>query len=33
MRLGKISGNAIVIDQRAYKGNLDTPKGRKGKPS
>jgi integrase len=33
MRLGKISGNAILIDQRAYKGNLDTPKGRKGRPT
>src|SRR5436305_2833336 len=31
LRVRKISGNALLIDQRAYRGNLDTPKGRKGK--
>ena len=31
IRLGNISGQSILIDQRAYKGNIDTPKGRKGK--
>jgi integrase len=31
LRVGKISENALLIDQRAYRGNLDTPKGRKGK--
>ena len=31
LRVGKISENSLLIDQRAYKGNLDTPKGRKGK--
>ena len=31
LRLGKIGDSSILVDQRAYKGNLDTPKGRKGK--
>lgn len=31
VRLGKISGNSIIIDQRVYKGSFDSPKGRKGK--
>jgi integrase len=31
IQLGKISGQSVLIDQRAYKGNIDTPKGRKGK--
>ena len=31
VRLGKISGNSILVDQRVYKGSFDTPKGRKGK--
>ena len=31
LRVGKISENSLLIDQRAYKGDLDTPKGRKGK--
>jgi integrase len=31
VRLGKISENSILVDRRVYKGNLDTPKGRKGK--
>ncbi len=31
LRVGKINENSLLIDQRAYKGNLDTPKGRKGK--
>lgn len=30
-RLGKISGNALLIDKRIYRGKMDTPKGRKGK--
>lgn len=29
--LGKISGHSVLIDKRVYKGNIDTPKGRKGK--
>jgi hypothetical protein len=31
VRLGKISGNALLIDKRIYRGKMDTPKGRKGK--
>src|SRR5579875_2548455 len=31
VRLGKISENSILVDRRVYKGNLDSPKGRKGK--
>ena len=31
IRLGNINGNSVHIDQRVYKGNMDTPKGRKGK--
>jgi integrase len=31
IRLGNISGQSILIDQRVYYGNIDTPKGRKGK--
>jgi integrase len=31
IRIGKIGANAALIDQRIYGGNLDTPKGRKGK--
>jgi len=31
IRIGNISGESVLIDQRAYKGNIDTPKGRKGK--
>lgn len=31
IRLGKLSENAILVDQRVYKGDIDTPKGRKGK--
>ncbi len=31
IRIGNISGQSVLIDQRAYKGNIDTPKGRKGK--
>lgn len=29
--LGKISERSVLIDKRIYKGNIDTPKGRKGK--
>ena len=31
IRIGNISGESVLIDQRAYKGNIETPKGRKGK--
>lgn len=31
VRLGKISGNALLIEKRIYRGKMDTPKGRKGK--
>jgi integrase len=31
IRLGNIRPQSIFIDKRVYKGNLDTPKGRKGK--
>jgi integrase len=31
IRLGNISEQSVLIDQRAYKGDIDTPKGRKGK--
>ncbi len=31
VRLGNISEHSIFIDQRVYKGDIDTPKGRKGK--
>ena len=31
IRLGNISGQSVLIDQRVYYGNIDTPKGRKGK--
>jgi integrase len=31
IRLGNISGNSLLIDQRVYKGTFDSPKGRKGK--
>jgi integrase len=31
IRIGNISGESVLIDQRTYKGNIDTPKGRKGK--
>jgi retron-type reverse transcriptase/uncharacterized small protein (DUF1192 family) len=31
IRLGNIRKDSILIDQRVYKGNIDTPKGRKGK--
>ena len=31
IRIGNISGESVLIDQRDYKGNIDTPKGRKGK--
>ena len=31
IRLGNISDHSILIDQRVYRGNLDSPKGRKGK--
>ena len=31
IRLGNIREDSILIDQRVYKGNIDTPKGRKGK--
>ncbi len=29
--LGKVNGNSVLIDQRLYGSNIDTPKGRKGK--
>jgi integrase len=31
IRLANIRKDSILIDQRVYKGNIDTPKGRKGK--
>ena len=31
IRIGNISARSIVIDKRLYRGNLDSPKGRKGK--
>lgn len=31
VRLGKIGQSSVLVDQRVYKGDLDTPKGRKGK--
>jgi integrase len=31
IRIGNISGESVLIDQRAYKRNIDTPKDRKGK--
>jgi integrase len=31
IRIGSLSAHSVLIDQRAYKGNIDTPKGRKGK--
>jgi integrase len=31
VRLGNISEHSIFVDQRVYKGDIDTPKGRKGK--
>lgn len=31
VRLGNISEDSILVDQRVYKGDLDSPKGRKGK--
>jgi integrase len=31
IRLGNISKDSILVDQRVYKGNIDTPKGRRGK--
>jgi integrase len=31
IRLGKLSGNALLVDKRVYRGKMDTPKGRKGK--
>ena len=31
IRLGNVSGNSLLVDQRVYKGMFDTPKGRKGK--
>lgn len=31
IRLGNISGHSVLVDQRVYKGVIDTPKGRKGK--
>ena len=31
IRVGNISDHSILINQRLYKGNLDSPKGRKGK--
>lgn len=31
IRLGNIMDQSVLVDQRVYKGNLDTPKGRKGK--
>jgi integrase len=30
IRLGNIEANFILIDQRVYKGDIDTPKGRRG---
>ena len=31
IRIGNIRNHSILIDQRVYRGNLDSPKGRKGK--
>lgn len=31
MRIGNISGESVLTDQRVYKGNIDMPKGREGK--
>lgn len=31
IRLGKINGSSVLVDQRLYGNNIDTPKGRKGK--
>lgn len=31
IRLGKVGKNCLVIDERIYGSNLDTPKGKKGK--
>ncbi len=31
IRLGNIGSNSVHINQRVYRGNWDTPKGRKGK--
>lgn len=31
IRLGKIGDDSVLIDQRVYRGTMDTPKGRKGK--
>ena len=31
IQLGKISEHSVLIDKRVYKGDVDTPKGRKGK--
>jgi integrase len=31
IRLGNLKDHSVHIDQRVYRGNLDTPKGRKGK--
>jgi integrase len=31
IRFDRLSDNSVRIDQRIYAGNLDTPKGRKGK--
>lgn len=31
IKLGKISDGSVLVDERAYAGKLDTPKGRKGK--
>lgn len=31
IRLGKVGPNSVTIDQRIYEGQLDYPKGRKGK--
>lgn len=31
IRLGSLQENSVLIDKRVYRGNLDSPKGRKGK--
>ena len=31
VRLGNVRPDSILVDRRVYKGDLDTPKGRKGK--
>lgn len=31
IQLGKISEHSVLIDKRVYKGDVDTPTGRKGK--